>query len=333
MTGKLPSRRRAIGRRMRETVALMTDTLIPPIDETKAEIDRLSLRTQLFIDGAFRDAQGGGRFVTENPATGRPITEVAQGGPADVDAAVAAARRAADDGRWSRLNPGDRKRILVRWADLIEANGRELGIIETHRRRQADHRHGRPRHARDRGLHPLARRGHRQALRPGRPVARGHGRHDHPRAGRRRRRRDPVELPGPDGRLEARAGARDRQHGRHQARVDDVAEPAPDRGAGRRGRASPTASLNVVTGPGDTVGEAIGRHPDIDCLAFTGSTEVGRRFLHYSAETNLKRVLLELGGKSPQLVFADARTSPRSPPTSRSRSSGTWARTARPGRG
>jgi gamma-glutamyl-gamma-aminobutyraldehyde dehydrogenase len=68
----------------------------------------------------------------------------------------------------------------------------------------------------------------------------------------------------------------------------------------------PAGVLNVVTGPGDTVGEAIGRHPDIDCVAFTGSTEVGRRFLHYSAESNLKRVLLELGGKSPQVVFADA---------------------------
>jgi gamma-glutamyl-gamma-aminobutyraldehyde dehydrogenase len=67
----------------------------------------------------------------------------------------------------------------------------------------------------------------------------------------------------------------------------------------------PDGVLNVVTGPGDTVGEAIGRHPDIDCVAFTGSTEVGRRFLTYAAETNLKRVLLELGGKSPQLVFAD----------------------------
>ena len=109
----------------------MTETLIPGIDEARAEIERLRLRTQLFIDGEFRDAAGGERFTTENPATGRPIAEVAQGGPADVDTAVAAARRAADDGRWSRLNPGDRKRILVRWADLIEANGRELGIIET----------------------------------------------------------------------------------------------------------------------------------------------------------------------------------------------------------
>ena len=91
----------------------MTETLIPAIDETKADIERLQLRTQLFVDGDFRDAVDGGRFVTENPATGRPITEVAKGGPADGDVAVAAARRAADDGRWSRLNPADRKRILV----------------------------------------------------------------------------------------------------------------------------------------------------------------------------------------------------------------------------
>ena len=67
----------------------------------------------------------------------------------------------------------------------------------------------------------------------------------------------------------------------------------------------PDGVLNVVTGPGDSVGEALGRHPDVDCLAFTGSTEVGRRFLHYAADSNLKRVLLELGGKSPQLVFPD----------------------------
>jgi gamma-glutamyl-gamma-aminobutyraldehyde dehydrogenase len=67
----------------------------------------------------------------------------------------------------------------------------------------------------------------------------------------------------------------------------------------------PPGVLNVVTGGGSTVGQAIGRHPDIDAVAFTGSTEVGRDFLHYAAESNLKRVMLELGGKSPQVVMAD----------------------------
>ena len=109
----------------------MTETTIPDIAESTAAIAGLRPRTQLFIDGAFRDAAGGERFATVNPATGRRLAEVAKGGAADVDVAVAAARRAADDGRWSRVSPGDRKRILVRWADLIEANGREIGLVET----------------------------------------------------------------------------------------------------------------------------------------------------------------------------------------------------------
>ena len=109
----------------------MTDTLSPELDQARTEIAALKLRTQLFIGGEFREAAGGRRFVTENPATGQPIAEVAEGGPADVDAAVAAARKAADSGVWSRMSPGDRKRILIRWADLIEANGREIGLIET----------------------------------------------------------------------------------------------------------------------------------------------------------------------------------------------------------
>ncbi|HEX4898006.1 MAG TPA: hypothetical protein VFV53_06555, partial [Candidatus Limnocylindrales bacterium] len=71
----------------------MTDTLIPEVGEARAEADQLDLRTRLFIDGEFRDAASGRRFTTENPATGRAITEVAEGGPADVDVAVGAARR------------------------------------------------------------------------------------------------------------------------------------------------------------------------------------------------------------------------------------------------
>jgi len=67
----------------------------------------------------------------------------------------------------------------------------------------------------------------------------------------------------------------------------------------------PPGVFNVVPGLGDTAGQAIGRHPDIDMAAFTGSTEVGRYFLKYSAESNLKRVILECGGKSPQVVLAD----------------------------
>ncbi len=283
----------------------MTDTLIPPIDETKAEIDRLRLRTQLFIDGDFRDAAGGGRFVTENPATGRPITEVAQGGPADVDLAVAVARRAADDGRWSRLNPADRKRILVRWAELIEANGRELGIIET--------------------------------LDAGKPITDTVGLDMPETAACIRWHAEAIDklygqvAPSPEGTIATitrepvgvvgavipwnyPAQMAAWKLGPALATGNTVViKPASTTSLSLLRIAElgaeagiPDGVLNVVTGPGDTVGEALGRHPGVDCVAFTGSTEVGRRFLTYAAETNLKRVLLELGGKSPQLVFADA---------------------------
>ena len=68
----------------------------------------------------------------------------------------------------------------------------------------------------------------------------------------------------------------------------------------------PDGVFNVVPGLGETAGQALGRHMDVDMVSFTGSTEVGRKFLRYSAESNLKRVVLECGGKSPQVVMADA---------------------------
>jgi len=282
----------------------MTDTLIPAIDEARAEAERLDLRTRLFIDGDFRDAASGRRFTTENPATGRPITEVAEGGPADVDAAVTAARRAADDGRWSRLSPGDRKQILIRWADLIEANARELGLIET--------------------------------IDAGKPIADTVGLDMPETAACIRWHAEAADkiygqvAPSPEGTVAtitrepvgvvgavipwnypAQMAAWKlgpalatgntvviKPASTTSLSLLRIAELGADAGI-------PGGVLNVVTGPGDTVGEAIGRHPDIDAVAFTGSTEVGRRFLHYSAETNLKRVLLELGGKSPQVVFPD----------------------------
>jgi 4-(gamma-glutamylamino)butanal dehydrogenase len=282
----------------------MTETLIPDKAASSVAIDGLELRTQLYIDGQFRDAAGGTRYLTENPATGRPLAEIARGGAADVDAAVAAARRAADDGRWSRLNPGDRKRVLLRWADLIEANGRELGIIET--------------------------------LDAGKPITDTVGLDMPETAACIRWHAEAIDklygqvAPAPEGVVATIT----REPVGVVAAVIPWNYPA-QMAAWKLGPALATGNtivikpasttslsllriaelgaeagipdgvLNVVTGPGDTVGEALGRHPDIDCLAFTGSTEVGRNFLAWSAQTNLKRVLLELGGKSPQLVFPD----------------------------
>ena len=283
----------------------MTETAIPTATESAAAIERLDLRTRLFIDGAFRDAAGGRRFVTENPATGRPIAEVAEGSPADVDIAVAAARTAADDGRWSRMSPGDRKRILVRWADLIEANGREIGLIET--------------------------------IDSGKPITDTIGLDVPETANCIRWHAEAIDklygqvAPSPEGTIATitrepvgvvgavipwnyPAQMAAWKLGPALATGNTVViKPASTTSLSLLRIAElgseaglPDGVLNVVTGPGGVVGEAIGRHPDVDCVAFTGSTEVGRRFLNYAADTNLKRVLLELGGKSPQVVFPGA---------------------------
>ena len=282
----------------------MTETLIPQIDESKAALERLRLRTQSFIDGGFRDAISGRRFVTENPATGQPIAEVAEGGAADVDAAVAAARQAADDGRWSRRSPGDRKAILVRWADLIEDNARELGLIET-----IDA--GKPITATvglDMPASATCIRWHAEA------ADKLYGQvAPSPEGTVATITREPCGVVGAVIPWNYPAQMAAWKLGPSLATGNTVViKPASTtslsliRIAELGSEAGlPDGVLNVVTGPGDVVGEALGRHPDVDCLAFTGSTEVGRRFLNYAAESNLKRVLLELGGKSPQVVFGD----------------------------
>ena len=90
-----------------------------------------TFRTDAFIDGAFRPAASGERFTTENPATGRPLAEIAAGDSADVDAAVKASRTAFEDGRWSRRSPTERKIAMLRLADLIEANLEELAQLDS----------------------------------------------------------------------------------------------------------------------------------------------------------------------------------------------------------
>ena len=92
----------------------------------------------------------------------------------------------------------------------------------------------------------------------------------------------------------------------------------------------PAGVLNIVPGLGETTGQAIGRHPDIDVVSFTGSTEVGGYFLRYSGESNLKVVGLEMGGKSPSSCWTTRRSTTTSIELRRSAPSGTAARTARP---
>src|SRR3954454_2255 len=282
----------------------MTDTLIPDREQVTSEIADLRLRTDLFIDGDFRPARGGRRFVTENPATGQPITEVAEGGPADVDAAVAAALTAFDRGVWSRMDPGARKRVLLAWADMIDANARELGLVETiHAGKPITDTVGL-----DMPEAATCIRWHAEA------TDKLYGQvAPSPEGTIATITREPVGVVGAVIPWNYPAQMAAWKLGPALATGNTmVIKPASTTSlsllrivelAAEAGL--PDGVLNVVTGPGDVVGEALGRHADVDCLAFTGSTEVGRNFLAWSAESNLKRVLLELGGKSPQLVFAD----------------------------
>ena len=263
-----------------------------------------TFRTDAFIDGAFRPALSGDRFVTENPATGRPLAEIASGDAADIDLAVRAARRAFDDGRWSRRAPADRKEVLLRFADLLEANLEELAMLDSLEA-------GKPiTDCRDVDV-PDAIRTYRwfaeaidkvfDAVAPTGPDALG------------LIVREPIGVVGAVVPWNfpllmatwkaAPALAAGNSLIIKPARLTSMsairmAELAAEAGL-------PDGVLNVVPGAGSTAGQALGRHMDVDMVTFTGSTETGREFLHYAAESNLKEVALEMGGKSPQVVLAD----------------------------
>jgi gamma-glutamyl-gamma-aminobutyraldehyde dehydrogenase len=269
------------------------------------QVARLTLRTQAFIDGAFVDAADGRTYRVENPANGATLAHVAECDTIDVDRAVAAAARAAGSGAWSDLAPGDRKRILVRFADLIDAHTDELALIES-----LDV--GKPisdTRALDIPDTAACIRWHAEAIdklydqvAPTGPGAVAMV------------VREPIGVVGAIVPWNYPAQMAAWKLGPALATGNCVvikpaqvtslsllrmAELAAEAGL-------PPGVLNVVTGPGSVVGTAIARHPDVGAVAFTGSTEVGRTVLAHSAETNLKRVMLELGGKSPQIVMADA---------------------------
>ena len=263
-----------------------------------------AFRTQAFIDGAFRNAASGETFVTENPATGRPIAEVASGDSADIDLAVKAARRAFEDGRWSRRSPADRKTILLRFADLIEANREELATLDAIEG-------GKPiTDCRDVDVPETVKtvRWYAEAIdkvfdavAPTGPEALG------------LIIREPIGVVGAVVPWNfpilmaawkiAPALASGNSMIVKPSRLTSLSAIRLAELASAAGL--PDGVLNVVPGSGATAGQALGRHMDVDKVTFTGSTEVGREFLHYAAESNLKEVTLELGGKSPSLVLAE----------------------------
>ncbi len=262
-----------------------------------------TFRTRAFIDGRFVDSASGETFATENPANGEVIAHVQAGGPEDIDRAVEAARRSFEDGRWSRLAPAERKKVLLRFAALIEANAEELATLDSLEggkpitdTREVDL----PETVKTFTWYAEAADKLFDAIAPTGPDALG------------LIVREPVGVVGAvvpwnfpilmAAWKMAPALATGNSMIVKPSRLTSLsvirlAELAAEAGL-------PDGVLNVVPGPGGAVGAALGRHMDVDKVTFTGSTEVGRLFLQYAAESNLKEVTLELGGKSPAVVLA-----------------------------
>lgn len=275
------------------------------LDEYKAIAAGLTFPTTAFIDGHFRPAISGKTFDTVNPATGAVLAKVAACGPEDVDLAVQKARDAFEDGRWSRLHPKDRKEVLIRLAKLVKRNARELAVLEsldsgktiydceqvdvpetinclTWHAELIDKIYDQVAPASDNHIAMVV--------------------------------REPVGVVGlvlpwnfPLLMLAWKIGPA------LAAGCSVIVKPAEETPLTTLRMAElameagiPPGVFNVVPGTGPEVGEPIGRHMDIDAVSFTGSTETGRRFLRYAAESNLKEVTLEMGGKNPAVVLDDA---------------------------
>jgi len=272
--------------------------------EIKAAAAKLSFQTEAFIKGHFVKADSGKTFVTENPATGKPLAHIAECDAPDVDRAVKAARKAFESGVWSRMKPTDRKKILLKFADLVEANAGEIALLDCLEA-------GKPiadcvNTDLPDTVHCL--RWHAEAIdklydriSPTGPENLG------------MIVREPVGVVGcvvpwnfPAQMVAWKIGPA------LAAGNSVVLKPAEQTSLSALRMAElaaeaglPAGAFNVVPGFGPTAGRAIGMHMDVDMAAFTGSTEVGRYFLKYSADSNLKRIILECGGKSPQVVLAD----------------------------
>ena len=257
------------------------------------------------INGERVPASDGGTMTVVSPIDGVALTTMARGTPEDVDSAIAAARRAFDNGIWSDFPPAARKKILLKWADLIEANALELAVLGV---RENGTEIGMALKA-----EPLSAaatvRYYAEAsdklfgeVAPTDPAFLGlvH--------------REPAGVVGAivpwnfplmigawkfGPALAAGCTMVLKPAETASLSLLRVAELALEAGM-------PAGVFNVVTGEGAVVGARIAESMDVDVLVFTGSGPTGRRLLEAAARSNLKRVYLELGGKSPNIVFADA---------------------------
>lgn len=273
----------------------------------------LTPRTEAFIDGVYRPAQSGKRFDCVNPANGQVFCDVASCDVADVDLAVRAARAAFNNGAWSRSTPQHRKRTMIRFAELLDKHDEELALMETLNVGK-----------------PIS-----QSIET--PLTNGPFPPDLNSAPNHLRwfgeaidkLYDEIGPTGPDAlslisrepigvvaavvpwnfpllmacwklapALAAGNSVILKPAEQSPLSALRIAELAVEAGI-------PEGVLNVVPGLGETAGRALGLHMDVDCVVFTGSGAVGKMFLTYAGQSNMKRVWLECGGKAPNIIMAD----------------------------
>ena len=270
----------------------------------KEQAAGLSFRSQAFIGGRQVPSASGETFACVNPATEDVLADVAACGAEDVDRAAAAARKAFESGSWSMRPPAERKEVLLRLAGLIRENLAELALLDSldmgkpvndaatidvpgaaaifqWYAESIDKIYGEiaPTGAGDLAMVTREPLGVVGAVIPW---------------------NFPLDMATWKCAPALAAGNSVVLKPAEQSPLSALrlAELAAEAGV-------PEGVLNVVPGFGETAGKALGMHMDVDCLAFTGSTEVGMLFQQYAGQSNMKQVWLETGGKSPNLVFAD----------------------------
>jgi gamma-glutamyl-gamma-aminobutyraldehyde dehydrogenase len=273
-------------------------------DEYVAIARSLKYQTNAFIDGKFVPAMSGKTIADYNPATGEKLTDFASCGKEDVDKAVAVARRVFESGVWSKMHPTQRKKAIFKFIHLIEKHLNELAVLE--------------------------------AVDSGKPVAECIGTDlaetieclewhaeyadkvfgstsPSGAGGLGLIEKEPIGVVAcvlpwnfPIMMVAWKLGPALAEGNSVIIKPASVTTLSTLRLAELAAEADiPAGVIQVLPGPGGSVGEALGMHPDVDVVSFTGSTEVGRKFLEYSAKSNLKRIVLELGGKSPFVLLED----------------------------
>jgi len=282
-------------------------TTAAPVQLHRSVQEFLSQPKKLLIGGQWVDAQSAKTFETYNPATGEVLARVAQGDRHDINQAVAAARKGFESGRWPDMSPAERGRLLWKLADLIEQHREELAELET-----LDN--GKPLIFSRAGDIPSAANAFRYMAGWATkvegttiPISSSRAKYFAYTL------REPVGVVGQiipwNFPLVMAAWKLAPALAVGCTCVLKPAEQTPVT-ALRLGEliqeaGFPDGVVNIVTGFGETAGAALASHPDVDKIAFTGSTEVGK-LIAQAATGNLKKVSLELGGKSPNVIFADA---------------------------